>query len=100
MKNLSKTIVKSLIIIGLFTSGTAGLSVSGISTVNEAHASVSYQSAYNYLVNHGYTVISLQETPERANEDWIGHTVKNNVEYCSTVVVSGTSIIGVEDVPF
>src|SRR3954465_4301925 len=98
MKNLSKMIVKTLVITGFLTAGTAALSTSGVQTISEARAAVSYQTAYTYLTNHGYTVLSLQETPERANEDWIAHTVKNNVNYTTTVLVSGTSIIGVEDV--
>jgi hypothetical protein len=97
MKNLSKTIVKSLIVIGLFTAGSAALTTSGVQTFNEAHAAVSSQTVYTYLVNHGYTVLSMQE---KANEDWGARTIKNNVQYITTVHVQGTSIIGVEDVPY
>jgi diketogulonate reductase-like aldo/keto reductase len=98
MKNLSKTIVRTLMVVGVFTTGTTVLSTSGAGTISEAHAAVSYQTAYNYLVTHGYTVITLQETPERANENWVAHTVKNNVHYWTTVFVQGTSIVGHEDV--
>lgn len=100
MKNLSKTLLKGLLVITLFTGISTVLSTSGIKTVNEAHAAVSYQQVYSYLVNNGYTVITLEETFLRSDENWIAHTVKNGIHYWTTIIVEGSTIVGHNDVIF
>ena len=77
MKNAAKLVLKGLLVIVLFTGSTIALSTSGVKSVNEAKAAVSYQQAYQYLVNHGYTVITLEETYLRSDENWIAHTILN-----------------------
>ncbi|MFL5763811.1 MAG: hypothetical protein ACJ77K_07705 [Bacteroidia bacterium] len=99
MKRSFKALVKGLFIIVLFTGSAITLSTAGVETVSEAKAAVSSQAVYQYLTSRGYQVIDMVETPEKANEDWICHTVFHNIQYQTTVYVSGTQITGQVDVP-
>jgi len=38
--------------------------------------------------------------PYKDTQDWIGHTILNGHDYTTHVYVSGTQIVGTEDVPF
>ena len=100
MKNTTKLVLKGLLIIVLFTGVSISLSTTGVKSVNEANAAVSYQQVYQYLVNNGYQVITLNPITGYKTEDWIAHTVKNQIHYWTTVDVNGNAIIGVLDVPF
>jgi len=100
MKNTVKLVVKGLLVIVLFTGSTIALSTFGVKTVNEAKAYVSYEYVYQYLLNRGYEVITLEPVVGPKTEDWIAHTVKQGVHFWTTVHVSGTQIIGISDVPF
>ncbi len=99
MKNTAKLVLKGLLVIVLFTGSTIALSSIGVKSVNEAKAAVSYQQVYTYLVNHGYTVITLEETFLRSDENWIAHTIKNGIHYWTTVIVEGSQIVTANDVP-
>lgn len=99
MKNTAKLVLKGLLVIVLFTGSSIALSSIGVKSVNEAKAAVSYQQANQYLVNRGYTVVTLEETFLRSDENWIAHTIKNGIHYNTTVIVSGSSIVGVSDSP-
>lgn len=98
MKNTLKLAVKGLLVIVLFTGSTIALSTFGVKTVNEAKAYVSYEYVYQYLVNRGYQVITLEPVTGSKTEDWIAHTVLQGVHYWTTVHVQGSEIIGVSDV--
>lgn len=97
MKNLSKTLVKGLLLITFFTGVTVVLSTSGVKTINEAHAAVSKQQVYAYLVNRGYTVYTI--TAIQGTNDFICQTQLQGINYWTTVYTDGTSIIGMHDVP-
>ena len=97
MKNLSKTLVRGLLVIVLFTGISVGLSTSGIKTINEAHAAVSKQQVNSYLVNRGYTVYSIN--PIQNTTNFICQTKLNGINYWTTVYTDGTNIIGIYDVP-
>jgi hypothetical protein len=100
MKSSLKVLIKGLLVIVLFTGTSVALSTAGVETVSEARAAVSYQQVNQYLVNRGYTVITLSPVGSSTNrtEDWVSHTVKNNVHYTTTVYVQGTEIVGSNDV--
>ncbi len=100
MKNAVKLVLKGLLIIVLFTGVSISLSTTGVKSVNEANAAVSYEQVYQYLVAHGYTVITLDPISGSKGPDWIAHTIKNQIHYWTTVDVNGNEIIGVLDVPF
>jgi len=93
-----KALVKGLIVIVLFTGSAITLSTAGVETVSEAKAAVSGQQVNQYLLSRGYQVLSMAETPEKANEDWICQTILQGIRYQTTVYVSGTQIIGQADV--
>lgn len=97
MKNLSKTLVKVLFVIVLFTGITAGLSTSGIKTINEANAAVSKQQVNSYLVNRGYSVYSINAI--QGTNNFICQTQLQGVNYWTTVYTDGTNITGINDVP-
>ncbi|MGZ4056993.1 MAG: hypothetical protein ACXVPU_07700 [Bacteroidia bacterium] len=97
MKRISKTFLKGLLIIVLFTSTSIVLNTSGVKTTNEANASVSQYQVYKYLVSLGYKVYDL--TSIQGSEDWQGHTSLNGVLYITTVHVQGGQIIDHEDIP-
>ena len=99
MKRSFKLLIKGLFIIILFTVGSIALSTTGVKTVSEANAAVSYQTVYSYLVAHGYMVVTLNPAPGDRTENWLAHTTKNGVHYWSTVYVSGTAIVNNTDVP-
>lgn len=82
----------------LFTGTSIALSTAGVRTVNEAKAAVSYDQVYQYLVNRGYTVVTLEPVSGAKETNWIAHTIKNNVHYWTTVYVSGNQIINSTDV--
>lgn len=96
MKNIGKILVKVVLVIVLFTSATVALSSFGVKSVSEAKAAVSYQQVYAYLVNHGYTVITLSPCPR--NENWIAHTTKEGFHLQTTILVEGDEIWGTSDV--
>jgi hypothetical protein len=98
MKNIGKLVIRVLVVIVLFTSVSVSLSSVGVKAVNEAKAAISYQQAYAYLVNHGYTVITLE--PCARGENWIAHTTFDGLHLWSTVHVEGSQIIGITDVPY
>jgi hypothetical protein len=99
MKKLRTTLLKGLLVITLFTGVSVGLSTSGIKALNEAHASVSEQQVYSYLVGLGYTVVTLN--PKQGTQyDWIAHTILNGVDYWTTVHCNSASIIGHDDILF
>jgi hypothetical protein len=97
MKNLSKTLLKGLFVITLFTGINVGLSTSGVKTINEAHAAVSKQQVYNYLVNLGYSVSSINTI--QGTQNFICQTQLQGINYWTTVYTDGTNIIGIHDVP-
>lgn len=99
MKNTAKLVLKGLLVIVLFTGSSLALSTVGVKSVNEARADVSYQQVYQYLVNRGYTVITLNPVDDSRGANWIAHTVLNQVHYWSTVYVEGDEIVGVISVP-
>ena len=98
MKKLSKTLFKGFVFASLFTATTIVLSTSGVPAVSEAHATATYSQVDTYLCDHNYTVISLQPITWYKTNDWIATTVKNSVNYQTTVHVSGSNIIGHDDV--
>jgi len=99
MKNLKNTLLKGLLIMTFFSGISVGLTSTGVNIINEAHAAVSYKQVNQYLVANGYQVITLNPVGGNS-ENWIAHTVKNNVHYWTTVIVQGSNIIGVLDVIF
>ncbi len=99
MKNTAKLVLKGLLVIVLFTSISISLSTSGVKIVNEAKAAVSYQQVYQYLVNGGYQVITLNPIVGHKGSSWIAHTIINQVHYSTTIHVSGNEIIGQTDIP-
>jgi hypothetical protein len=97
MKQISKAVLKGLLVIVLFTGGSIVLSTTGVKTVSEANAAT-YSQVYNYLVAHGYQVNSLvpkQGTPY----DWTANTLKNGISYITTVNCTETEVWGNSDVP-
>jgi hypothetical protein len=98
MKRSLKALFRGLLVIVLFTGSAITLSTAGVETVSEAKAAVSAQAVCQYLTSRGYQVISYCETPEKANEDWICHTVLQGIHYTTTVYVEGTQIIGHGDI--
>lgn len=100
MKKLSKTVAKGLLGITLFTGISMALSTSGFKTINEAHAAVNSTQVNNYLVGNGYTVISSAPIngSNYRTEDWTAHTVLGELHFTTTIHVSGSNIIGHEDV--
>ena len=99
MKNTAKLLLKGLLVIVLFTGTTIALSTIGVKSVNEAKAAVSYQQVNTYLINNGYTVVTLNPISGSKGGDWIAHTIKNQIHYWTTVDCNGTEIIGQTDVP-
>lgn len=99
MKNTAKLVLKGLLVIVLFTGSSIALSSIGVKSVNEAKAAVTYQMAYQYLVNRGYTVVTLDPIAGTKGPNWIAHTIKNGVHYWTTVYTTGDSIVGHTDVP-
>ncbi len=98
MKKLSKILFKGFVFASLFTATTIILSTSGVPAVSEAHADATYTQVDSYLCAHGYTVMTLQPITWYKTSDWIATTVKNSVNYQTTVHVSGSNIIGHDDV--
>ena len=100
MKHIAKSVLKSFLIIVLFTGGSAVLSSAGVKATSTANAAtaVSYNQVYEYLVSKGYTVISLCPSPN-TKYDWVAHTVKNQVHYSTTIYCDESNIIGQVDVP-
>ena len=99
MKNTAKLLLKGLFVIVLFTGSSIALSTTGIKSVSEAKAAVSYQQVYQYLVNRGYTVVTLNPVDQSKGSNWIAHTILNGVHYWTTVYVSGDEIASVISVP-
>lgn len=99
MKNTAKLVLKGLLVIVLFTGSSLALSTVGVKSVSEAKAAVSYQQVYQYLVNRGYTVITLNPIDQSKGSNWIAHTILNGIHYWTTVHVSGNEIIVTTDVP-
>lgn len=98
MKRTANFLLKGLLIIVLFTTTAIGLSSIGVNTVSEAKAAVSYQEVYQYLVNRGYEVITLNPIVGYKTENWIAHTILNGRHYMTTIYVQGNEIIGTTDV--
>jgi hypothetical protein len=69
-----------------------------VKTVSEANAAT-YSQVYEYLLAHGYAVITLN--PKQGTQyDWIAHTVKNGLDYWTTVYCTETTIWGNGDMPY
>ena len=98
MKRLSKNLVKSLTVITLFTAAAVTLSTSGVPAISEAHATANASQVNSYLTGCGYTVYSETPITWYRTDDWQANTTKNGVNYITTVHVSGSNIIGHEDV--
>ena len=98
MKNTAKLVLKGLLVIVLFTGSSIALSTIGVKSVSEAKAAVSYQMAYQYLVNNGYTVVTLDPIAGTKGPNWIAHTIKNGVHYWTTIHTTGSEIIGHTDI--
>ncbi|MDF2437995.1 MAG: hypothetical protein K0Q95_2371 [Bacteroidota bacterium] len=96
MRQVVKLVLKGVLLIALFTGGSVVLSTKGIKTVSEANAA-SYSQVNEYLVSHGYTVVSL--APKSGSMDWTAQTSKNLVRYTTTVYCTETSIVGNTDMP-
>jgi hypothetical protein len=96
MKTLRKTLFKGVVIVTLFTTVSVGLSTTGIKTVNEANAAVSYQQVYSYLINTGHQVVTLSPYGQK---NWTSHTIINGVHYTTFVQTDGTNIVGHMDIP-
>lgn len=97
MKQFSKTLIKGLFVIVLFTAGSVALSTNGAQTVNAASAAIGYNQVFEYLTSKGYTILNLaQDTGTKYN--WIAHTILNGREYCTTVYCNSSEIIGNADV--
>jgi hypothetical protein len=96
MKQIAKSVLKGLLVVVLFTSGSVALSTTGVQTVSEASAA-SYNQVYEYLLTEGYTVISMQPKPG-TKFDWVAQTVKNQVHYITTIYCTETCVIGNSDV--
>jgi len=98
MKRLSKNLVKSMIVIVLFTAAAVTLSTSGVPAISEANATVNTPQVTSYLTGCGYTVNTAAPITWYRTDDWQATTVKGGVSYITTVHVSGSNIIGHEDV--
>jgi hypothetical protein len=99
MKKVSISLLKGLLIIVLFTGTSVVLSTVGVKTVSEAHAAVTETDVNNYLVAHGYYVVTL--APKSGTQyDWLSHTIKNGRHYWTTVHCTAGEIVGHEDVPY
>jgi hypothetical protein len=97
MKRISKAVLKGLLVVILFTGGSIAVSTTGVKTVSEANAAT-YNQVYEYLLTRGYTVITL--APKSGTEfDWLATTVKNGVQYYTTVYCTASSVVGNSDVP-
>ena len=99
MKNLFKNLLKGLLVIVLFTGSTIALSTTGLKTVSEAKAAVSYEQVYQHLVSLGYEVITLNPITGSKGPDWTAHTVRDQIHYSTFVDVNGTQIVAVESTP-
>jgi len=98
MKKLSKSVLKGLLVIVLFTAGSVVLSTSGVKTVNEAQANVCEAEIVDYLEYCGYQVISADPKPKSVSY-WICQTHADGGNMLTTVYVSGTCIVGHDDRP-
>lgn len=99
MKKLSKSLLKGLLVIVLFTAGSVVLSTTGVKTVNEAQANVCEAEIVEYLEYCGYQVVSASPKPNTIS-DWICETWSDGNHNWTTVHVSGTNIIGHDDVMY
>ena len=98
MKHISKTLLKGLFVIVLFTTGSVVLSTTtGVQTVNTASASIGYNQVYEYLTSKGYTVFTLCPDPG-TKFNWIAQTTINGVHYNTTITCTSSEIIGNNDV--
>lgn len=98
MKRLSKNLVKGMTVIMLFTAAAVTLSTSGVPAISEAQAAATASQVHTYLVGCGYTVYSQTAITWYKTDDWQASTSKGGVNYVTTVHVSGSNIIGHEDV--
>ena len=98
MKQSFKILIKGLLVIVLFTGSSIALSTGGVKTVNEADAAISTQQVWNYLVNHGYTVYSVN--PISGTNNFICSTQLQGINYWTTVYTDGVNkVIQIESVP-
>ncbi|MBN8697054.1 MAG: hypothetical protein J0L87_11030 [Bacteroidetes bacterium] len=101
MKTKIKIIAKALFLVVLLSSSAIALNVVGVKVVSEAHASVSQEQVYQYLISRGYLVVSLKkESNERYCNNWVAHTIKGGLHFTTTVYCNENEIIGHGDVPF
>ena len=98
MKQIAKTVLKGLLVVVLFTAGSVALSTTGAQAVNAANATVSYNQAYAYLVENGYTVISIAPS-QTAKFDWVAQTIKNGRYLITTVTCTSVGIVAHSDEP-
>ncbi|MCW3082708.1 MAG: hypothetical protein JWP12_74 [Bacteroidetes bacterium] len=100
MKQISKTLLKGLFVIVLFTTGSVVLSTAtGVPTVNAASASIGYNQVYEYLASKGYTVFTLNQDPG-TKFNWVAQTSINGIHYNTTIYCTSTEIVGNADVIF
>lgn len=97
MKTIRIRLVKGLFVIVLFTGATVALSTIGVQTVSQAMAAVSQQQVNTYLVNMGYTVITLAPNPG-TKYDWVAHTQKGGFDYTTYIHCDANNIISHEDI--
>ncbi len=99
MKTIGKKLIKGLLVVALLTGSAIIVSTSGVKTATEVKADeATYSDVYDYLVGHGYTVITL-EHKAFTEYDWISHTVKNGRHYWTTVYCDENGIVGHGDNP-
>ena len=96
MKTMKARLVRGLFMIALLTGTAVALSAIGVQTVSQAMAA-SQQQVSAYLTTNGYTIITLNPKPG-TKYDWIAQTVKNGVNYMTTIHCDATSIISHEDI--
>lgn len=101
MKAKIKIIRKALFLAVFLSSSSIALNVVGVKVVSEAHASVSQEQVYQYLINRGYSVVSLKrDNTSKYGNNWIAHTIKDGLHFTTTVYCNENEIIGHGDVPF
>ena len=99
MKQITKNLIKALLVVVFFTGSSIVLSTSGVKSVNEVKATeATYAQVYDYLVGNGYSVVTLGHKAF-TEYDWISHTVKAGRNYSTTVYCDENGIVGHGDIP-
>lgn len=101
MKKKIEVLRKALFLIVFLSVSSIVLNTVGVNVVSEAHASVSQEQVYQYLVNRGYLVVSLKrDITVKYSNNWVAHTIKDDLHFTTTVYCNENEIIGHGDVPF